>query len=92
VVNSVVSEHLEVLRVPLRGRIGIRLVKGVDHADAFDGLLFDPIDHVGRLNAGGFEDGRNDVDDVVELRAKAAHIYVRARRWQGLAGFRRSIP
>ena len=33
-----------------------------------------PFDHHRRLNAGGFENRRHDVDDVVELRADAAHI------------------
>ena len=38
------------------------------------GLCWMPLTIVGRLDAGGFENGRHDVDDVVELRADAAHV------------------
>ena len=36
------------------------------------GLLLDAVDRVRRLDAGGLEDGRHDVDDVVKLPADAA--------------------
>ena len=56
------------------GRVGVRLVPRVRHAHAFDGLLLDAVDRIGRRDAGRFEDGRHDVDDVVELAADAAHV------------------
>ena len=61
-----------VSRVDLR--VFVRLVPRVRHAHAFDRTLRDAIDHHRRLDAGGFEDRRHDVDDVVELRADAASI------------------
>ena len=74
VIDGAIAEHLEVLRgVPSRC-IGVRLVPGVDHAHAFDGVLLDAVDRIGRRDAGRFEDGRNNVDDVMELAADAAHI------------------
>ena len=74
VIDGAVAEHLEILRgVPGRG-VGVRLVPGVGHAHAFDRALLDAVDRLGRRDAGRFEDGRHDVDDVVELAADAAHV------------------
>ena len=74
VIDGAIAEHLEVLRrVPGRG-VGVRLVPGVHHAHAFDGALLDAVDRIGRRDAGRFEDGRDDVDDVMELAADAAHV------------------
>ena len=73
-VDGAVAEHLEVLRrVPGR-RVGVGLVPGVGQARAFDRELLDAVDHLRRRDAGGFEDGRHDVDDVVELAADAARV------------------
>ncbi len=38
------------------------------------GLLLDAVDRIGRRDAGRFEDGRDDVDDVMELAADAARV------------------
>ena len=74
VIDGTIAEHLEVLRsVPGRG-VGVRLVPRVHHAHAFDGALLDAVDRIGRRDAGRFEDGRHDVDDVVELAADAAYV------------------
>ena len=74
VIDGAIAEHLEILRrVPGRG-VGVRLVPRVGHAHAFDRDLLDAVDRVGLRNAGRFEDGRHDVDDVVELAADAAHV------------------
>ena len=73
-VDRAVAEHLEILRVA-RGRgVGVGLVEGVSHAHAFDRFLGDAVDHHRRLDARGFEDGRHDVDHVMELRADAAGV------------------
>src|SRR5208283_2801959 len=73
-VNGTVANHFEILRVALRRRIGVGRIEGVTHADAFDRLLLDAVDHVRLLDAGGFENGWNDVDDVVELGANSPHV------------------
>ncbi len=74
VIDGAVAEHLEVLGGVPGGRVGLGLVPGVHHAHAFDGPLFDAVDRIGRRYAGGFEDGRHDIDDMVELVADAAHV------------------
>ena len=74
VIDPAVGDHLEVLGLAGRGRIGVRLVEGVRHAHAFDRLLLDAVDHLRRLDARGFEDRGHDVDDVVELVADAAGV------------------
>ena len=69
-VDGAVAEHLEVLRlVPVR-RLGI--VEGVDHADAFHRRLRDAVDRLRLRDVRGFEHGRRDVDDVLELTAHLA--------------------
>ena len=70
VVDAAVAEHLEVLRlVPLR-RLGV--VERVEHADAFDRRLLHAVDDGRMRQAGGLEDGRRDVDHVMELAADLA--------------------
>src|SRR5208283_2796105 len=73
-VDAAIGEHLEVLRRPLRGRVGIRFVEGVRHADAFDRILFDTVDGVRRLYPRGFKDRRYNVDHVMELMMDAAWV------------------
>ena len=73
-IDAAVGDHFEVLRLALRRRVRAGLVEGVGHAYAFDRLLLDAIDKLRRLDTGGFEDGRHDVDDVVELVAQAAGV------------------
>jgi hypothetical protein len=74
VVDRPVAEHFEVLRLSLGRCVGVLLGEGVGHADAFDRLLGDTIDHYRCLDAGDFKDGWDNVDHVVELRAEAASI------------------
>jgi hypothetical protein len=74
VIDGAVAEHLEVLRVALGRGLRVRWVPGVCHADAFDRLLGDAVDHQRCGNAGSFEDGRHYINNVVELGANAAHI------------------
>ena len=70
VVQRAGSEHLEVLRaVPA---LGAGRIERVDHAHALDGLLLHAVDH-GRLrDSDRLENGRGDVDHVMELRANTA--------------------
>ena len=56
------------------GAFALALVEGVSHAHAFDRLLRDAIDHLRCQDARRFEDGRHDVDHMVELRADAADV------------------
>src|SRR5260370_395380 len=56
------------------GSVGIALAERVRHAHAFDRLLLDPIDRLGRADAARFEDRRHDIDHVMELRADAASV------------------
>src|SRR6185436_14910931 len=72
VIDAAVADHLEVLGPAGRRRVGIRLVEGVGHAHAFDRLLLDAIDQLGRPEARRLEDRGHDVDEVVELVANAA--------------------
>ena len=74
VIDGAIAEHLEVLRRVSGRRVGVGLVPGVGHAHAFDGALLDAVDRIGRRDAGRFEDGRHDVDDVVELTADTSHV------------------
>ena len=74
VIDGAIAEHLEVLRRVSGRGVGVRLVPRVRHARAFDGDLFDAVDRIGLRNAGRFEDGRDDIDDVMELAADAAHV------------------
>ena len=70
VVDAAVAEHLEVLRRP--PVVGFSVVECVPHAYALDRLLRNPV-HGARLgDSGCVEDGRRDVDHVVELRAHLA--------------------
>jgi hypothetical protein len=70
VVDPAVAEHLEVLGlVPFR-RVGV--VEAVGHAHALDRLLLHAVDRHRVGQPGHLQDGRGDVDDVVELRADLA--------------------
>jgi hypothetical protein len=61
--------------VPCRvGRVGIGLVPGVGQADAVHRPLLDAVQRIWYRNAGGLQDGRHDVDEVVELAADAARV------------------
>ena len=73
-IDGAVAEHLEVLRGALGRGVGVRLVPGVGHAHAVHRALRDAVDRLRRRDAGRFEDGRNDVDDMVKLAADAAHV------------------
>ena len=74
VIDGAIAEHLEVLRGVPGGRVGVRLVPCVDHAHAVHRALLDAVDRIGRRDAGHFENGRHDVDHMVELAANAAHV------------------
>ena len=73
-IDGTIANHLEILRIAFGRCVGIGRVKGIEHADAFNRLLLDALDLVGRLDTGGFEYGWNDVNDVVELSANSADI------------------
>ena len=62
VVDRAVTEHLEVLGVVVAGRS--RLVEGVGEADPVDRRLGHAADALRRLGAQGFQDRRDEVDDV----------------------------
>ena len=74
VIDGAIAEHLEILRRVSGRGVGVRLVPCVRHAHPFHGALLDAVDRIGLRNAGRFEDGRSDVDDVMELAADAAHV------------------
>src|SRR5437016_13946548 len=73
-VNRAVADHLEILRLMLRRRLGIRGVERVSHAHAFNWLLRNAVDQLWRLDARGLKEGRHDVNHVMELRADSADI------------------
>ncbi len=66
------SGHLEILRVMARRRFLV--AERIDHAHAFDRLLGHAVEHGRRLDPGGFENGRVNIDDVMELRTDTAHV------------------
>src|SRR6516165_587744 len=71
-IDAAVAEHLEILgRAPGR-RIRARLVERVHRAHTFDWCLLDAVHYLGGLDLRRFEDGRHDVDHMVELGADAA--------------------
>ena len=74
VIDGAIAEHLEVLRRVSGRSVGVRFVPRVRHAYAFDGVLLDAVDVIGRRDAGRFEDGGHDVDDVMELAADATDV------------------
>ena len=78
-VERAVTEHLEILGVALRRSVRIRAIEGVSHAHAFDWFLGDAVHGGRRLDAGGFENCRHDVYNVVELPTNAAQILDVAR-------------
>ena len=57
--------HLEILDGATGPRRG--MVEGIQHADAFDWLLFDAVDDLRRLDACCCQHGGRDVNDVMEL-------------------------
>jgi hypothetical protein len=85
VIDGAIAEHLEVLRCVPGRDVGVRLVPRVHHADAFDRALVDAVDRIRRWDADRFEDGRHDVDDVMELAADATHVVDVARPGHGHA-------
>ena len=74
VIEGVVAHHLEILGVVRGWRVGVGFIPGIRHAHPFNRPLRDAVDHFGGGNAGGLEDGRHDVNDVVELVADAAQV------------------
>ena len=71
-VDGVVAHHLEVLGLVPRGRVGVGLVEGIGKLTPSIGLCLMPSTSFGLRDAADFEDGRHDVDDVMELVANAA--------------------
>ena len=65
VVDAAVARHLEILRLAPLGRLGV--VERVQHADAFDRALLHAVDEDRLGQAGRFQNGRRNVDDVMEL-------------------------
>jgi hypothetical protein len=57
------------------GGVRVRLVEGIGHAHAFDGLLSEPVHHLRCRDAGNVEDRGHDVDEVVELGTNAASVF-----------------
>ena len=70
VVDRAVAEHLEVLGVVVAGRS--RLVEGVGEADPVDRRLGHAADALRRLDAQGFQNRRDEVDDVPVVLAHLA--------------------
>ena len=68
VVERPLAHHLEVLRLVPRRHLGVLGVEGVDKAGAFDGRLLDAVHRFRGRDAGGFEDGRHDVDECNRVR------------------------
>ena len=74
-----VAEHLEILRVVRRGSIGVGFIESVSEADAFNRILLHAVYHLRLHNATSLQNGRNDIDHVVELVANTAGVVDVAR-------------
>ena len=74
---DVPQNALQKLRPPAIRRV--RVVEGVGQADAVEWLLLYAVHDAGGGEAGGFEEGGRDVDDVVELRSQSAVVSDAAR-------------
>src|SRR5205085_2123592 len=68
--QATMAEHLEILRLLLRRRLGPRETLG--KAGALDRHLLDAVDRLGRLDADDVEQGRREVAGVAELVAQLA--------------------
>ena len=73
VIEGVVAHHFKVLRL-MREGVGIGHIECIGKAGAFDRRLLDAVHGLGRVNVGGFENGGDHVNNVVELIANAANI------------------
>src|ERR1039457_6386492 len=71
-VDAAIADHFKVLQVVMAWRAGI--VEGIDKTLAFQGDLLYIVDHVGKLDAGGFIDGRRNIGHMSELRTQSACI------------------
>jgi hypothetical protein len=71
VIDGAVGEHLKILRLVGRGRILVLLVEGVHHADTLDRALLDAVNDLWLLDVSCFQNGRHNVDDVMD----AVHPY-----------------
>src|SRR5215472_121527 len=70
VIDAAIAEHLEVLRFsPFRG---VRIVQAVKHTHALHRHLRDSIDGVWFGQLSRFENGRRDIDHMMELMAHLA--------------------
>src|SRR5207249_9281877 len=63
ILDAAVAEHFKVLGLVPVLRLGVR--ERVNHAYPFDGRLRRTVHRLGLGQAGRFEDGRGDVDDVM---------------------------
>ena len=70
VIDGAVTEHLEVLGVVVAGRC--RFIEGVGEAHPVDGRLAHAADALRRFGSQGFQNRRDDIDDVGVLRAHLA--------------------
>ena len=64
-VDAAVAHHLEVLGLVPLGRLSV--VERVRHADAFDRALLDAVDEDRLGQARHLQNGRRDVDHMMEL-------------------------
>ncbi|CAH0300022.1 hypothetical protein ROS9278_04518 [Roseomonas sp. CECT 9278] len=78
-VDALVAENFEVLGPPRGRRIGRGRGEGIGHRGAGHRALRDAVDRLRRLQARRFQDGRHDVDHVVELGSRAAALGDAAR-------------
>ena len=79
VIQRPLAHHFKILGLVPLWCLGVLGVEGIEEAGAFDWRLLDAVDHLRRVDAGGFENGRHDVDDVHELLAQGA-LVLDARR------------
>ena len=67
-IDTAASHNVEKLGV--LAFCGLRIVKGVDEADAGDGVLCHSVDRARGRNVEDFVDGRGNIVDVKELRTR----------------------
>src|SRR5262249_1320528 len=79
VIDGVVAHHFEVLRLVPRWHLGVACLEGVGEARSFNRRLFDAVYEFGSGDAGYFEDGRYNVNDMMELVPQGADFLDMAR-------------
>ena len=87
-IDAAVCSNFEILGGASRWCLGVRTIECVSHAHPIDGLLRDAVKCFGRFNPSDVEEGRHDVNDMVELVAGTTDVLdvIRPGNCESLSG------